>query len=85
METIEISARPDRALLLCLLVLVGSGLFYYVFGYLPVVMWVLGAALVVAVPYRLLRGFGPDPCIVLDAEGIDDRRLKIGRIAWRDI
>jgi hypothetical protein len=85
METIEISLRPNRVALFCALFVVGAGLFYRVFGYVPTAFWVFGAVLVVAVPYRLLRGFGPNPCIVLDAEGIEDKRLKVGRIAWRDI
>lgn len=85
MEKIEISLRPKRAALYCVLFVVGAVLFRRLFGYVPPPFWVFGAALAAAVPYRLLRGFGPNPCVVLDAEGIEDKRLKVGVIRWRDI
>jgi hypothetical protein len=31
-----------------------------------------------------MRGESKDPCIVLDDEGVFDRRLKIGVISWHD-
>lgn len=85
MRSIEIRERPGRVALLCLLSLGGAGLFYYVYGYLPLPLRVAAGAVVVAVPFRLAWGFDTGPCIVLDEEGVNDKRLKAGVIRWEDI
>ncbi|HEX3314436.1 MAG TPA: STM3941 family protein [Gemmataceae bacterium] len=48
-------------------------------GWLGVAFFGLGA---VAVPVRALRG---GPQVVIDDDGIDDRRLNVGVIRWEDI
>jgi hypothetical protein len=46
---------------------------------------VLGAMLLIALPLALRRALDPRPLVVINETGIDDRRLGIGTIAWRDI
>ena len=47
--------------------------------------WLLLAAGVVVVPYRLMRGMAKGVAVRIDAEGVCDRRLKVGVVRWEDI
>lgn len=58
---------------------------YFFLGYLPVQIWVLGIALVIALLFNALRGQSSGPCIILDEHGVFDKRLKLGVIRWADI
>jgi hypothetical protein len=70
---------------MALLFLVAGGVLYYMLGYLPFIVWVAGGVLLVVLVVRLVRPDSDDPCIVLNDEGVFDRRLKIGVIRWDDI
>jgi len=82
---IEVRVQNSNAWRLLLIAPISIGLFYYVFGYLPVVLWILGGAFLIAIPYKVLNPPSREPCIVLNDEGILDTRLKIGVIRWRDV
>jgi hypothetical protein len=58
---------------------------YFYLGYLPLVVWVSGLALLLVLLFNLVRGHSDDPCIVLNPQGVFDRRLKVGVIQWADI
>lgn len=60
-------------------------LLYFYLGYLPVEVWAIGGVVVLVFVYKVVRGESKDPCIVLDDEGVFDRRLKVGVISWDDI
>jgi hypothetical protein len=85
MNTIEVRLSVDKKWRLALTALVAIGLFYYYFGYLPMPIWILGGAVLVALPFSLLRRNSEDPCIVLDDRGVFDHRLRVGLIQWADI
>ena len=85
MSTIEVRVQTNNAWRLLLVAPVGMALFYYLFGYMPVSFWILGGAVLLALPFSLLRRTGDGPCIVLSDEGILDKRLKVGIIHWRDV
>lgn len=54
-------------------------------GYLPLTGWVFGGIAVGLLVYFALRGKPTDPCIILDDQGVFDKRLKVGVISWDDI
>ena len=85
MSPIEIRPIPNykwrMALLACACVV---GLYFYL-GYLPVILWICGGVAVLLLLYSLVRRESTDPCIVLNDEGVFDKRLKVGVISWDDI
>ena len=85
MSRIEIRINPSYKWQITLIVFGCMILLYFYLGYLPVELWVLGGLLVVFLLYKVVRGKSKDPCIVLDDEGVFDRRLKVGVISWDDI
>ena len=59
---------------------------YFYLGYVPVIVWILLAVTAPFILYRLIRGVNTeDPIIILDEEGVLDKRLKVGVIDWTDI
>jgi hypothetical protein len=85
MASTEIRVEPNHKWRMALLFLVAAGVLYYMLGYLPFIVWVAGGVLLVALVVRLIRPESDDPCIVLNDEGVFDRRLKVGVIRWDDI
>ncbi|HKU76561.1 MAG TPA: STM3941 family protein [Pyrinomonadaceae bacterium] len=85
MSRIEIRINRSYKWQLVLIVFGCVILLYFYLGDLPVELWVLGGLVVVFLLYKVVRGESKDPCIVLDDEGVFDRRLKIGVISWDDI
>ena len=82
---IEIRTNPSYKWRMALVVFGCMILIYFYWGYLPVGLWVFGGLLVVVLLYQAVRDQSKDPCIVLDDEGVFDRRLKVGVIRWDDI
>ena len=58
---------------------------YLFLGYMPVVGWIAGVTIAIALVFRMIKGDSKDPVIILDERGIFDRRLKVGIIPWTDI
>ena len=85
MSPIEIRTNPGYMWRMILVALGCIIILYFYLGYLPVEVWVAGGLLVVALLYKAVRGESKDPCIVLNDEGVFDRRLRIGVISWDDI
>ena len=85
MTPLEVRTRPNnawRGLLLCAAVLGGA---YFFFGYLPFIFWLIGPIAVITLLIAAIRGQGADPVIVIDDNGVLDKRLKVGVIRWEDI
>ncbi len=85
MSSTEIKIEPNHKWRMALLMLVAAGVLYYMLGYLPFIVWVAGGVMLVVLVVRLIRPEGEGPCIVLNDEGVFDRRLKVGVIRWDDI
>ena len=85
MTPLEVRTRPNnawRGLLVCAAALAGV---YFFLGYLPFVFWLIGPIAMIALLITAIRGQGTDPVIVIDDEGVLDKRLKVGVIRWEDI
>lgn len=87
MSTTEVRAQRGYILRMVLISIAGMVALYFYLGYLPVEIWVLAIALVIVLLFRALRGRSRSsgPCIILDEQGVFDKRLKIGVIRWADI
>lgn len=84
MSPIEIKPIDYRWRTLLVVSLVMPALYLYQ-GYLPLFGWIFGGIAVVLLVYTALRGVSPEPCIILDDQGVFDKRLKVGVISWDDI
>lgn len=85
MTPTEIRAQPFknwRPLILCAVLL--PALYLYL-GYLPFIIWVAAILIVFALVFRLITGETKGPVIVLNDEGVFDKRLRVGVIRWEDI
>jgi len=56
MTTIEVRVRANNQWRIVLIAPIIFGLFYYLFGYVPLSFWILGGGLLVVLPFRLLSG-----------------------------
>lgn len=48
-------------------------------------LWALSVGVVIAFVLALKQTFDRGPCIVINEEGINDKRLRMGTIRWCDI
>src|SRR5262245_60448735 len=83
-EPIAVRARPQtllRSLAVGAILLAGL----IAWRGLGVETGALAVALVVALPLAIRRSLDTRPLIVIDENGIADRRLALGTIAWRDV
>ena len=85
MPPIEVRQRPEYKWRVAVFGLIAITALYYMLGYLPVLGWVAGIALVIILVTSVVRRPDTDPCIVLNEQGVFDKRLKIGVIRWSDI
>ena len=81
----EIRVRHTNKLRLALLTAAALGGLYFFLGYMPVVGWIAGIVIAISLVYKAIKGDSKDPVIILDEQGIFDRRLKVGVIRWDDI
>ena len=70
---------------MALVALAASVFLYFYLGYLPLIIWLVGPIVVVVLLVSLIRGEGKEPVIILNDEGVFDKRLKVGTIKWCDI
>ena len=52
---------------------------------LPLLFWVIAAAVLIFLVMTVLRAHNPEPVIVINDEGVFDERLRVGVIRWEDI
>lgn len=58
---------------------------YYYLGRMTFLLWVLTAGVVIGLVQALRKTFDRGPCIIINEEGINDKRLGMGVIRWSDI
>jgi hypothetical protein len=85
MSQIEVRIVQSYRRRVYLIALIGSVLLYFYLGYLPVILWVLLIVFGILVVVDLIRGQSNEPVIILNDEGVFDKRLKVGTIRWQDI
>lgn len=81
----EIRVRHTNKLRLALLAAAALGGLYFFLGYLPRWGWIAGILIAISLVFRAIKGESTDPVIILDEEGLFDKRLKVGVIRWSDI
>lgn len=58
---------------------------YFFLGHMTFVLWLLTAAVAIAFVQALRKISDRGPCVVINEEGINDKRLGLGVIRWSDI
>lgn len=85
MSPIEIRPVPNYRWRMALIAFGALVALYFYLGYLPVTALIAGAVIVVLLVYTAVRGESTEPCVILDDEGVLDKRLQVGVISWDDI
>lgn len=85
MSPIEVRVNPNYKWRMALLAAVALGALYFYLGYLPVIGWIIAVVLVIVLIAKAVRREGDEPVILIDDEGVLDKRLKVGVIRWSDI
>ena len=82
---LEIKTQPGRIITtLVILALLLVALYFY-FGRMTFLLWVLSAGVIIAFVMALRQTLDRGPSIVINEEGIYDKRLRMGTIRWSDI
>ena len=77
--------QPERIIITVLILAVLIVALYFYLGRVTIVLWVLAAVVVIVFVQGVRQMFDRGPCIVLNDEGIYDKRLGMGLIRWSDI
>ncbi len=85
MSPTEIRAQPNYPWKMGLIGLVAVVAIYLYLGYLPLTILIAGGGLALVLIWSALSDNSKDPCIVIDEQGVFDRRLQVGVIRWEDI
>ena len=85
MTPTEIHAQPFKNWRVLIILAVGLPALYLYLGYLPVIIWVATILLIIALVFRLVTGETKGAVIVVNDEGVLDKRLRVGVIRWEDI
>ena len=85
MTPTEIGINPKATWRALLIAIIALGVLYFWLGYMPIFGWIAGIGILIAFVFRLITGEGKGPVIVLNDEGVFDKRLRVGVIRWEDI
>jgi hypothetical protein len=58
---------------------------YFFLGQMTFLLWLLAAAVAIALVQALRKISDRGPCVIINEEGINDKRLGLGVIRWSDI
>jgi hypothetical protein len=84
----ECHSTPLQSLGFVALILIGGGVLWYARdapGLVGVVMWAGMPLLAMAGYFGLRESFRRGPTLIVSDAGLDDRRLNVGMIPWKDI
>jgi len=82
---LEVRNQPKQIMLTLVLIIVGLVALYFYIGRMTFWIWVLAAAVPIVAIQALKQMFDRGPCLIINEEGIFDKRLKMGTIHWSDI
>lgn len=85
MSHTEIWVKPGSRLRSALIAAAAVVGLYFYLGYLPFIIWVIVGITAIALLWSLIHKPEPGPVIILDENGVLDKRLKVGVIQWADI
>lgn len=77
--------QPRRIITTLVIVTVLLVVLYFYFGRMTFLLWVLSAGVIIGFVQALRQTFDRGPCIIINEEGINDKRLRMGVIRWSDI
>ena len=77
--------QPKRKMTTLVILAVAVVALYFYFGRMHFLLWILTGAIIIAFVQMLLEWFDRGPCIIINEEGINDKRLALGLIRWSDI
>src|SRR5262245_985233 len=81
----EIRVRHTKKLSVALVCAAALAGIYFLLGYMPFYGWIIGVVIAISLIIRTIKGDSKDPVIIIDEQGIFDKRLKVGVIRWADI
>jgi hypothetical protein len=82
---LEIKTQPGRIITTLVIIALLLVALYFYFGRMTFLLWVLLAGVMIAFAMALRQTLDGGPSIVINEEGIDDKRLRMGTIRWCDI
>lgn len=82
---LEIKTQPGRIITTLLILAFLLVALYFYFGRMTFLLWVLSAGVVIGLVMALRQLLDRGPCIIINEEGIHDKRLRMGTIRWSDI
>ena len=85
MSPTEIRFRRDEVWKGVVFVVVLLIVLIFVLDSLSLIFWIIAAVLITMALIMVDRAYSPEPLIVLNDEGVFDRRLRVGVIRWEDI
>jgi hypothetical protein len=77
--------QPRRVIATLVVLAVLIAALYIYFGRMTFLLWVLLAGVVIGFVQAVRQTFDRGPCIIINEEGINDKRLGMGIIRWSDI
>ena len=85
MSHTEVRIVPGYKWRMALIALIAAGLLYFYLRYLPTILWAMLIIVGIFLLVTLIRGQSNEPVIIINDEGVFDKRLKVGTIQWSDI
>jgi hypothetical protein len=85
MSPTEVRFRRDEVWKGVVFVVVLLIVLIFILDSLPLTFWIIAAVLVTMALIMVDRAYSPEPLILLNDEGVFDRRLRLGIIRWEDI
>ena len=78
-------AQPNRVIKAVVIVGLLLVFLYFYIGRMTFILWLLSIAFVIALVQAVKQMFDRAPLIIINDEGINDKRLGMGLIRWSDI
>jgi len=78
-------AEPRKVISTLVIVSVLLIALYFYFGRMTFYLWVLSVAVVIGFIQAVRQLSQRGPCIIINDQGINDKRLRLGMVRWSDI
>ena len=78
-------AEPRKVISTLVIVSILLVAFYFYLGRMTLLLWVLAVAVVIGFIQAVRQLSQRGPCIIINEQGINDKRLGVGVVRWSDI